>query len=825
VSRPATQVLARPAGHFGEQLSPTDPSRGLTAAEAAARAARGLANRLPRSGGAEYRAIVARNLLTPFNALVVPAAAALFLLGDLRGAWAVSGMAAVNALLGLAQEVRAKRHLDRLDLLSETRARVVRDGAEHLVPAGDVVRGDVIRLVAGEPVVADGAVLTATFLEVDEALLTGESDPVPRRPGEQLLSGSFAVAGEGVYRADAVGASASAHQTSAAARQYRHAPSPVQRTLDSLIRVLTAAALGLCGVYVVLYFVRDLPTTDLVQMVAATVTSLVPQGLVLMTTLALTLGAVRLASRGAVVQRLAAVEAMASVDVLCADKTGTVTTSNLTVDRVDVLADDEVGVRAMLRLFAWATTDEGNRSVQALRSIFPKPDEPFSPIDQVPFKSQNRFSAVRVRTAGGEAVLVLGSPDALIPRLAGEAAGRVEARFRELLPSGLRLLAFAVAAPTPEVVTGPLAKMFGDGQRTDKPLLRPLALVGLRDELRPGVDRVIESLAAQGVGIKLLSGDHPDTVRATVSRLDLPLARGPVRTGADLEASPDRDALIAETAVFGRVTPRQKLDIITALQARGRRVAMIGDGVNDVLSIKTADLGVAMGAGNPAAKTVAGLVLETNSFDLLPAALAEGRTVLHNVRRAAKLFLLKNVYTLLLIVVLVGLLGEAFPYLPQQVTLLNALTIGGPAVLIMLSKVPPGAAVRAAFLPEVGRFALGMGLALGGGGLAVWHLGDGAAERRTLLLSTLVLAGLGNAVFIGGAGQRMLGWAVLAGLAYLTAMYVGPAAYFFALTPLAAGQWAAVVVAAAGGFSAGWLVTRRQTEIDHQRQVVRRPPG
>ena len=224
-----------------------------------------------------------------------------------------------------------------------------------------------------------------------------------------------------------------------------------------------------------------------------------------------------------------------------------------------------------------------------------------------------------------------------------------------------------------------------------------------------------------------------------------------------------------------------------------------------------------MGAGSPAAKTVAGLVLETNSFDLLPAALAEGRTVLHNVRRAAKLFLLKVVYTLLLIVVLVGLLGEAFPYLPQQVTLLNALTIGGPAVLIMLSRVPHGVAVRAAFLPEVGRFVLGMGLALGGCGLAVWHLGDGVEERRTLLLSMLVLAGLGNVVLVGEADRRFLGWAGLAGLMYLAAMYIGPAAYFFALTPLAAGQWAAVVAAAATGFLAGWLVTRRQPEIDHQR--------
>ena len=621
-------------------------------------------------------------------------------------------------------------------------------------------------------------------------------------PPLRLLSGSFAVAGAGAYRADGVGSGAFAHQTTAAARQYRHAPGPVQQTLDRLVRVLTAATVGLCGIYGVLYFVRGLPATDLAQMVAATVTSLVPQGLVLMTTLALTLGAVRLSARGAVVQRLAAVEAMASVDILCADKTGTITTGDLTLDRVVTVAGDEAEVRAKLGLFAWATVDAGNRTVQALRRALPKPDQPFTAVDQVPFKSQTRFSAVRVRTADAEHLLVLGSPDALVPRFVGGEAGRVESRVSDLLPSGLRLLAFAAGDPASGALDAPL---------------RPLAVVALQDELRPGVEAVLESLAAQGVGIKLLSGDHPETVRATVSRLNLPLAREPVRTGADLDAAPDRDALVAATAVFGRVAPRQKLAIITALQAGGRRVAMIGDGVNDVLAIKTADLGVAMGAGSPAAKTVAGLVLETNRFELLPAALTEGRTVLHNVRRAAKLFLLKVVYTLLLIVVLVGLLGEAFPYLPQQVTLLNALTIGGPAVLIMLSKAPPGAAVRAAFLPEVGRFVLGMGLPIGGCGLAAWHLGDGTGERRTFLLSTLVLAGLGNVALVGEGDRRLVGWAGLAGVLFLATMYVAPAAAFFALTPLAAGQWAAVVGVAVAGFTAGWLVTRWQPEVDHQR--------
>src|SRR5262245_12885446 len=272
-------------------MNETAAPAGLTSAEVAQRVARGEVNRVRRSDRAEYVDILARNVLTLFNALVVPAAVALFLLEEWRGAVAVSGMAVLTTLLGLAQEVRAKRALDKLTLLAEARARVLRDGQVRDLPAGDVVRGDHVLLAAGDSVVADGPVLEARFLEVDEALLTGESDPVPRKPGDNLLSGSFAVAGEGAYRADKVGAEAFAQRTAAEARSYTYTASPLQDSINSLIKILTALAVALCLIYVVLYFVRDnITRTELVQMVAATITSMVPQGLVLMATLAFLLG-------------------------------------------------------------------------------------------------------------------------------------------------------------------------------------------------------------------------------------------------------------------------------------------------------------------------------------------------------------------------------------------------------------------------------------------------------------------------------------------------------------------------------------------------------
>ncbi len=634
--------------------------RGLTAAEVAERVARGQVNRAPRSDLAEYRAILARNVLTLFNALVVPAAVALFLLGKYAPAWAVSGMAVVNTLIGIAQEVRAKRHLDQLAILTETRARVLRDGREQVIPADDVVLDDVLLLAAGDPVVADGTVLGGRFLEIDEALLTGESDPVPRRAGERLLSGSFCVAGEGWYRADEVGGEAFANRTSAQARRYRFTPSPMQRTLDAIIRALTGITLALCLLYAVLYYLRGIDRADFWEMVAATVTSMVPQGLVLMTTLAFLLGAVRMSARGAVVQQLNAVESMASVDVLCMDKTGTLTTNRLALDRVTPLGVGADEARDRLRLFAWASLDERSKSVQGLRAALGAPDTKPELLDQVPFKSQNRYSAVRLRAKGAEQALALGAFEALRPLLAKEAVGRAEAAWHELLPTGLRLLLFAE-------VTG--SAPFGGSLQGLA--LWPVALVALSDELRPEAGAVLEALAAQGIRFKLLSGDNPETVRATVGHLNLPLAREPVVSGDQLAAAADPAAVIRERSVFGRVAPGQKLGIITALQTQGHHVGMIGDGVNDVLPIKRADLGIAMGEGSSAARTVAGLVLENNSFDLLPATLDEGRTILSNLRRAAKLFLLKNAYVLVLIVVGFGVLRLGFPLLPQQVTLLN----------------------------------------------------------------------------------------------------------------------------------------------------------
>jgi cation-transporting ATPase E len=792
---------------MNQAVPPETRLAGLTAAEVAERVAHGAINRVPRSDRAEYLAIIVRNLFTLFNALVTPAALALFLLGEYGDAVAVSGMALTNLVLGLVQGVRAKRHLDRLTLLTETRVRVVRDGKVQEVPSGDVVRDEVLLLSPGDTVVADGTVLESRFLEVDEALLTGESDPVPRRPGEPLLSGSFCVAGEGSYRAERVGAASFAQRTAGEARSYRYSASPIQHSINRLLAVLTTAAVVLCLGYGVLYWLGNVSRADLWKMIAATITSMVPQGLVVMATFAFVLGAVRMSRRGALVQILSAVESMASIDTLCMDKTGTLTTNQLHLEKLIVLdeAMPEEAIRERLRLFASASLDRSSKGLAALREALGETQVEL--LDQLPFKSQNRYSAVRVRHGTGEHVLVLGAVEALLRFFAER--GRWQTPWHDLLAAGLRVLLFAEAVNPPERRFAGSLEGF---------VLRPLALAALGDELRPEARRVLEELAGQGIRFKILSGDHAGTVRATVAPLvagtNAPavkaLVETPVVSGDELQAASDPDELIRTRCVFGRVSPAQKVQIIAALKKQGRRVAMIGDGVNDVLPIKNAHLGIAMGAGAAASKTVSGIVLETNHFDLLPETLDEGRTILRNLRWAGKVFLVKNVFTLVLIVGTLGVFGLPFPYLPRQVTLLNFLTIGVPTFLIMLNRERSAPTSAARFLREVGSFALRTGIFIGLAGLLLLWLSTRVwpdkETQRTLLLTLLLLLGLTTLLraLTDGEARRSPGdhrfrWlAAAALLAYGAVMYCRPVGGFFALTPLGPTQWATVLSIAGG---------------------------
>jgi cation-transporting ATPase E len=474
------------------------------------------------------------------------------------------------------------------------------------------------------------------------------------------------------------------------------------------------------------------------------------------------------------------------------DKTGTLTTNRLKLARLIAVGGASEEAKERVRLFASTSLDRDSKSLAAVREALGEARGEL--LDQLPFKSQNRYSAVRVRTDGGEVALALGAPEAL-EKLLDRADWR--AARDELMAAGLRVLLFAEVAYSPRPAF--------DGS-LEGCILRPLALLGLSDELRPEAPRVLDHLASQRIDFKVISGDNPDTVRATVAPLGGALASDDVVTGDQLE-SPDAERLIRERHVFGRVSPWQKVRVVRALARQGRQVAMIGDGVNDVLPIKDARLGIAMGDGSRASKTVAGIVLTSNDFALLPGILDEGRIIIRNLRRAGKLFLTKNAYVLILIVGGLSFFG-LFPLRPQQVTLLNFLTIGIPALLITLDHSRAGRS-RGGYVGEVGGFALRTGVVTGLAGLWLMLLSqrgwwDGEAKQRSVLLSGMVLLGYVNLwrAQIDGEGQRMTGglllrWLPAMGIGvYLAVMYVPFAASFFELERLDAGRWAWVALTA-----------------------------
>lgn len=771
---------------------------GLTTLEVQDRQRRGLVNRVRARLWFEYGSIVIRNLATWFNALVVPASIALYHLEEYRGAIAVMGMMVINTIVGLTQEIVAKARLDRLTLVAATKVQVIRDGKIQSISTEEVVQDDVLQLVVGEMIVADGLVLESHFLEVDEALLTGEADPVPRQAGEKLLAGSFCVTGEGCYRAEQVGEHSTAQKIAQQARLHRYAAGPIQQAIDRTVRLLTYAAISLSAFYLIRFWLTAFPQTELAQMVAATITSMVPQGLVLSATLALTLGAIRLTRRGAVVQRLDAVESMAAVNVLCLDKTGTLTTNRLQLEKLIALSPDvpEQLVRDRLRHFVSSAVDQTNKVLSALRDAVGQTT--IEKLDELPFKAQNRFSAVQVRDAEGKRTLVLGAAEALLSYLAPSLRVHIESVWRKQLPSGLRLLLFLDSTTSAAV------------ESWQQPgTLQPLALLGFRDEVRPEAVAALSTLHDQGIDFKILSGDNPTTVWSTLSGLALPMKDEEVVSGEDLASSTDANELIQQARVFGRLSPQQKLQIISTLQKQGRFVAMLGDGVNDILSIKQADLGIAMGAGSTATKSVAGLVLWNNDFNLLPAAMNEARIVVHNLRRASKLFLVKNVYTIVLILAVLAFSSLTFPYLPQQVTLLNLLTVGLPAMVLLLGRTTAGTTDRSQFYREIGVFVLQTGVVLGLAGtvllmISAWGRADSTMMQRTLLLALMVLLAI-QTVF--RVIRKELNWTSLNDwlLLILTAVAVmmfqlltqwSRSADFFRLEPLSWAEWTFVLAVA-----------------------------
>ena len=692
---------------------------GLTGTEVEGRRAQGLGNDEPPATSRTFRQIVAANVWTRFNAILSVLLAVIIVVGPFQdGLFGI--VLVLNTLIGILQEVRAKVTLDRLALVSAPRARVRRDGATAEVALGELVVDDVVELRPGDQIPLDGVVLSGV-MDLDESLLSGEADPVAKLVGGEVLSGSFVSSGSGAYRVTAVGSDSYAQRLANEARQFTMASSELRDGINRILRIVQWLLIPVSVLLVVSQLLahRDLP--DAIRGCVAGVGSMIPEGLVLLTSVAFAVAVVRLGRRRVLVQELAAVEGLARVDVLCLDKTGTLTAGGIHVDGVEPVGPD--GERSAHALGALAAAERApNPTLAAIGARWPAPT--WVARATVAFSSARRWSGADFGDAG---TWVLGAPEAVLGACASGTDG-VGRRVEELAATGRRVVLLAAT-------DRPLA---GDSLPAG---LRPAALVTLAERIREDASDTVAYFRAQHVAIRVISGDHPATVSAIAAAVGVEGADRPV--DASTVSDDDLDGLVATRTVFGRVAPRQKRRMVAALQRQGHVVAMTGDGVNDVLALKDADVGVAMGSGSAATRGVAQLVLLDDAFAALPPVIAEGRRVIANVERVANLFLVKTAYATLVALV-VGLTRVPYPFLPRHLTIVSNVTIGIPAFFLAL--MPNPRPFRPGFVGRVLHFAVPCGAIAGTAALTAYFLAYQAdvslAASRTMATLVLVLAGL-----------------------------------------------------------------------------------
>jgi cation-transporting P-type ATPase E len=676
-------VTAPPRSNQPVAPEPTHetPPTGLTEAEVRERVERGETNATAERTSRTFGEILRANIFTRFNAILGVLLVVILAVGHPQDA--LFGIVLVsNALIGIVQEVRAKRTLDQLAVLSEPRVRVVRDGGTTEVEVDDIVLDDLIELRTGDQIAADGVVQATTALQVDESLLTGESDPVDKQTGGQVLSGSFVVAGSGRFQATAVGDDAYARKLATEARRFALARSELMDGINRILRYVTWGIFPVAALLLISQFYAQDEWREAVSGAVAGVVGMVPQGLVLLTSIAFGVAAVTLARRNVLVQELPAVEGLARVDVVCFDKTGTLTDGNIVFDRVERL-DDQAPVEAALA--ALADDEDRNATLNAIAEAFPARDS-WQRTGFVPFSSARKWSAA---TFGDHGTWVLGAPELVWSGRDGD----VSAQAERLAATGQRVLLLA---------------------RTDAPLdgeslpdgMRAAALVLFEEQVRPDAAETLSYFAQQGVALNVISGDSPHTVGAVARRVGMPHADEPFDARELPEDLDELGETLEQRSVFGRVTPHQKQDMVKALQARGHTLAMTGDGVNDALALKLADIGVAMGSGAPATRAVAQLVLLDGRFATMPGVVAEGRRVTANIERVANLFVTKTVWATLLAIA-VGLAFWPYPFLPRHLTIIDTLTIGVPSFFLALA--PNIRRYKPGFVNRVMRFTIPAG--------------------------------------------------------------------------------------------------------------------
>ncbi|MFF4039742.1 HAD-IC family P-type ATPase [Streptomyces sp. NPDC001816] len=760
---------------------PGAPSAGLTGAQVAERVARGQVNDVPVRSSRSLGEIVRANVFTRFNAIIGALWLIMLFVAPIQDSL-FGFVILANTGIGIVQEWRAKQTLDSLAVIGEARPTVRRDGTAVEVATNEIVLDDLMEIGPGDKIVVDGVCAETDGLEIDESLLTGEADPVVKHPGDRVMSGSFVVAGGGAFTATKVGREAYAAQLAEEASRFTLVHSELRSGISTILKYVTwmmiPAAIGLVVTQLV---VKNNDLKDAVARTVGGIVPMVPEGLVLLTSVAFAIGVIRLGRKQCLVQELPAIEGLARVDTVCLDKTGTLTEGGMDVTELRTLDGyDETYVRKVLGALG-ESDPRPNASLQAIIDACPDSEE-WRCIESLPFSSARKYSGAAFSEGDGEAsTWLLGAPDVLLAP--GDPALVETERLNE---QGLRILLLARATrdlDDPEPARG----------------ARPTALVVLEQRLRPDAADTLRYFAEQKVRAKVISGDNAVSVGAVAAKLGL---SGSAVDARRMPADPQGMArALDEGTVFGRVTPQQKRDMVGALQSHGHTVAMTGDGVNDVLALKDADIGVSMGSGSEATRAVAQIVLLNNSFSTLPSVVAEGRRVIGNITRVATLFLVKTVYSVLLAVLVVCWQVE-YPFLPRHLTLLSTLTIGIPAFFLALA--PNKERARPHFVRMVMRYSIPGGVLAGAATFVTYliarhyYTGPGALDAETSAATlTLFLISMWVLAIIA----RPYTWwrvALVAsmGVAFVFVLAVPALQHFFALKLVGVAMpWTAVAVA------------------------------
>ena len=646
-----------------------DVESGLSAQEVQSRIDAGAVNTQGESLTPSYGRIIRKNTLTLFNSIHLLLAAAILWAGYPWPAGYVRnilflGIAICSSAMGIFQEVRSKRTLDRLSVLTQAKVRVVRSGRHRTVPPQELVLDDIVSLKAGDQICADAVVVDAAGLETDESLLTGEADPIKKNAGDTVLSGSFVAAGRAHVRVTAVGEDNYATAlTREATRERRQKKPQLLRTLNLIIRVLTIVIFPLGGLLFYSQFTAGGDMATSVLGVTAAMIGMIPEGLVLLTGITLTVGAMNLARREALVQSLPSIETLARVDVICLDKTGTITDGSLAFEHMEPQngATQESAEQALAELMGALRDD--NSTALLLREQFGETTQ-WLPQVAVPFSSDRKWSGATFIDVGS---YVLGAP---IMLLSAERDGKALALANRCASEGLRVLCLAFSH----------LPMLEDNQLPGQ--LRCIALLLVSDKLREDVAETFRFFADEGVTLKVISGDNPRTVSAIAARAGLANADKAFDMRL-VDEDEDYAFLSEEYTVFGHVTPQQKQALIRGLQENGHTACMTGDGVNDILAMREADCSVAMVGGSDAARSACDFVLLSDNFKSMVSVLQEGRRVINNIERVSSLYMVKTVYSVLLSILYV-FIPAPYPFSPLQLTPISMFTVGIPSFLLAL---------------------------------------------------------------------------------------------------------------------------------------------